>query len=156
MDILWTRFQKDHPTTISVIDVQPELHTSVHVAYYNSLIDPLQQAICHTQINIGMTNLKHCGAFVGKVNTQLYEFCKMKNLKETHLDSWMKGDTETLSKKLIKERYSVVKQLYRKGLLVFDVNRLKIVERFGKLNFNITCPIIKYETFQNVVNIVPV
>ena len=43
-------------------DVSPELHVAIHAGHHKSKVDPLEQAICYSQIYLGMANLSHCRA----------------------------------------------------------------------------------------------
>lgn len=71
-------------------DVISEPHVTIHARYFLSKGDPLEQAICYTQINIGMNNIPHCNVFRNKPNFMLFEFQRRPSID--HLNTWCHGN----------------------------------------------------------------
>lgn len=126
-------------------DVKPELHSSVHAAYYKSKVDPLERAICYTQIHLGMTVVKHCADFFNKTNTQLFEFQTDPVLN--HLDTWCKPPNDKVCDRLVTERYKMFADSRPAGLTL-DTSKIKVIENSLLENYNRTCTNIRYVPFK--------
>ena len=86
-------------------DILPETHITIHSRYYNYLAkyDPLEQAICYAQINVGMNNSQHCNVFRRDPNLMLFEFQREPSIG--HLDTWCFGERRKECVRLISDRY---------------------------------------------------
>ena len=126
-------------------DVSPELHVAIHAGYHKSKVDPLERAICYSQIYLGMTNLSHCRAY-HLPNMQLFEF--QNSPVENHFETWcVKKTRHILCTQMIRERYNVFVHLYKTNRISLETNKLEIIEKFEKDNFQIKCSTITYVPF---------
>ena len=125
-------------------DVSPELHVAIHAGYQKSKVDPLEQAICYSQIYLGMTNLSHCRAY-HLPNMQLFEF-ENSNVVN-HFETWCGKKIRHICTKMIRERYNIFVHLYKTNRIFLDTNKLEVIEKFTKDNFQIKCSTITYVPF---------
>ena len=126
-------------------DVSPELHVSIHAGYYKSKVDPLERAICYSQMYLGMTNLSHCRAY-HRPNMQLFEFQNSPVLN--NFETWCgKKTRHILCTQMIRERYNVFVHLYKTNRISLETIRLEVIEKFVKFNFNMNCSTITYVRF---------
>ena len=126
-------------------DVSPELHVSIHAPYHKSKVDPLERAICYSQMYFGMTNLTHCRAY-HLPNMQLFEF--QTTPVENHLETWCGNKTRyILCAKMIKERYNIFVHLYKTNRSSLQTNKLEVIEKFVKENYQTVCSTITYVRF---------
>ena len=126
-------------------DVSPELHVAIHRAYYNSKVDPLEKAICYSQMYLGMTSLSHCRAY-HLPNMQLFEFHT--SPVQNHFETWCGNKSRhILCTKMIRERYNVFVHLYKTNQISLDTNKLEAIEKFVKENFQTVCSTITYVPF---------
>ena len=111
-------------------DITRELHFTVHSKYYQSDVYPLEQAICYTQIVLGMTNIAHCDRFRNKTNLQLFQFHYIRGERHTYdpENTWCKpGPKRQLCKELIDERYKSWVNVYGKTYPRCNTSYLKII-----------------------------
>ena len=125
-------------------DVSPELHVAIHAGYYQSKVDQLEKAICYCQMYLGMTNLPHCRAY-HLPNMQLFEFHT--SPLQNHFESWCEKKTLHICTKMIRERYNVFVHLYKTNRTSVDTNKLEVIEKFVKDNFQIKCSTFTYVPF---------
>ena len=125
-------------------DVPPELHVGIHAGHHKSKVDPLEQAICYSQMYSGMTNLSHCRAY-HRPNMQLFEFENSNVVNDFKTWCWKK--ICHICTKMIKESYNVFVHLYQANRISLDTNKLEVIENFVKDNFQIKCSTITYFFF---------
>lgn len=127
-------------------DVLPEPHVTVHARYFPSKTDPLEEAICHAQMNVGMSNIPHCNVFFGKPNLMLFEFQRKPPIN--HLSTWCHGNGLVACLLLIDERYKRFRELFEKGLLAVATDGINVVNEMAYQQYGIKCPKISYVPFK--------
>ena len=119
-------------------DTTPELHTSVHSGRHNTdKIQPLEQAICYSQIALGMTNIPHCDRFRNETHLKLFEF---ETKCQSHVMTWCEpGPKREHCKELIDDRYKRWVDYYNKTGTKLDTSYLNVIQNYAKKTFGITC-----------------
>ena len=112
-------------------DITPELHIALHIGHYTNKanVTPLEQAICYSQIALGMTNILHCYQFRNTTNLLLFVFQK----KYRHLKTWCRrGRKRGQCEKLIVERYKKRVKHYQEAGLQYDTTYLNVIQSVAK------------------------
>ena len=130
------------------IDTIPEIHQTVHAKYYKG-VDTFERSICYLQTYLGMKNLKYCPLNeYGNAPIHLsYEFETANRVN--HHGSWM-VEKANETKEIVLDRYRIIGQLYQKKRLLFDTERIKMVEEFASNTVGVKCLRTNYEPFQRV------
>ena len=127
-------------------DLTPEIHLSVHTNYYKTTIKPIEQAICYSQIALGMKGIPHCDQFRNKINLQLFEF---ENTEKTHVKSWCEpGPKRENCRKLVNQRYKKWSDHYRKTGAHYNTSNLDVIQKVAKTTFGINCYNFTYAPYE--------
>ena len=125
-------------------DITPELHVTIHSKYYTPDIRPIEQAICYSQIYLGMRNIPHCDLFRNNTNLQLFMF----QYGKSHLFSWCEpGPKREHCKKLIDDRYKNWAKRYHKSKLQYNTSYIKVIDEFANKQYGINCYNFEYAPY---------
>lgn len=131
------------PFEVSSKDLSPELHFSIHAAYYPTHVEALTTTICHTYLAKGGKSIpEHCKSVKG-TNMLLFEFSV--DPYENHFEGWCGGQAGKVQcANMVRDHYMDVSRLLRTNTRLFDTRNIQIIEKAASNYFETKCLTFQY------------